>query len=65
MDKGKRTNDKQKSTKHYTVNWRCETLTPIKSGGEVGCSEWVRSPCSTIVAAVNYTSFQSFDSERT
>jgi hypothetical protein len=39
--------DKQRSTKHtYKAKARV-TRTPLKTGGELGCSEMVSSSCST------------------
>ena len=39
--------DKQRSTKHYTENKRLSNANPIKTWGELMCSESVSRSCST------------------
>jgi hypothetical protein len=44
-EKGKK--DKQQSTKHAHKTKDRVTRTPLKTGGELGCSVMVNSSCST------------------
>ena len=45
--KGKVQKDQQRSTKHTLKTKDWVTRTPLKTGGELGCSGRVSSPCST------------------